>query len=38
MSEKNKPVEGETPSKKTELAFTKKKPTAITKPRKNQLL
>jgi HSP20 family protein len=34
MSEKKTPVEEEAPSKKTELAVTKKKPTAISKPSK----
>jgi len=34
MSEKKKPAEGEAASKKTELAVTKKKPTAISKPAK----
>lgn len=34
MSEKKKPAEGEAPSKKTELAITKKKPTVISKPSK----
>ncbi|HYA78324.1 MAG TPA: Hsp20/alpha crystallin family protein [Verrucomicrobiae bacterium] len=32
MTEKKKPAEGEAASKKTELAVTKKKPTAISKP------
>ncbi|MGD0644213.1 MAG: Hsp20/alpha crystallin family protein [Candidatus Bathyarchaeia archaeon] len=34
MSEKKKPAEGEAPSKKTELAITKKKTPAISKPPK----
>ena len=34
MSEKKTPIEGAASSKKTELAVTKKKPTAISKPPK----
>jgi len=34
MTEKKKPAEGEATSKKTELAITKKKPSAISKPPK----
>jgi len=39
MSEKKKPAENDTPSKKTELAITKKKPAVITKtPKKKPAL
>ena len=34
MTEKKKPAEGEAASKKTELAIAKKKPSAISKPRR----
>jgi HSP20 family protein len=34
MTEKKKPAEGDAASKKTELAITKKKPSAIRKPQK----
>ena len=37
MSEKKKPAEGDVPSKKTELAIIKKKPTAIKKPQKKSV-
>ena len=34
MSEKKKPAEGDAPSKKTELAITKKKTVSVSKPKK----